>query len=142
MGENTVVNQYETRETNRIWNASGTDLQPTASYRNGRNETISDLETPDSAQRRYVGGTFGIKKREGRLKIFTYYTLSAIQGNIGSSLDGSYGQIALRLGISVHTVGTHIKNCYRKLGVRRAAHAVTRAAELELMPERLSSVTP
>lgn len=45
----------------------------------------------------------------------------------------SYGEIALRLGISVHTVGTHVKNCYRKLGVRRAADAVARAAELALL---------
>ena len=52
----------------------------------------------------------------------------------------SYAEIARRLGISLHTVTTHIKNCYRKLGVRSAAHAVTRAAELELMPQRLSSV--
>jgi DNA-binding CsgD family transcriptional regulator len=52
----------------------------------------------------------------------------------------TYEQIALRLGISVHTVGTHVKNCYRKLGVRSAAQAVTRAAELRLMPEHLSSV--
>jgi len=52
----------------------------------------------------------------------------------------SYEQIALRLGISVHTVGTHVKNTYRKLGVRRAAQAVTRAVELSLMPERLMTV--
>ena len=52
----------------------------------------------------------------------------------------TYGQIALRLGISVHTVGTHVKNCYRKLGVRCAAQAVTRATELRLLRGRLSSV--
>lgn len=50
----------------------------------------------------------------------------------------TYGQIALRLGISVHTVGTHVKNCYRKLGACSAAHAVARAGELQLLPERLS----
>ena len=50
----------------------------------------------------------------------------------------SYGQIASRLGISVHTVSTHLKNCYRKLGVRRATDAVTRVAEL--MPERLAKL--
>ena len=47
-------------------------------------------------------------------------------------------QIARRLGISVHTVGTHAKNCYRKLGVRNAADAVSRARELALIPERPS----
>jgi DNA-binding CsgD family transcriptional regulator len=45
----------------------------------------------------------------------------------------TYAEIAHRLGISVHTVGTHVKNCYRKLGVRNAAEAVTRAAELALL---------
>jgi LuxR family transcriptional regulator, maltose regulon positive regulatory protein len=52
----------------------------------------------------------------------------------------SYEQIAARLGISVHTVGTHLKNTYRKLGVRRATEAVTRAVELSLIPGRLSTV--
>jgi DNA-binding CsgD family transcriptional regulator len=42
----------------------------------------------------------------------------------------SYADVAQHLGISVHTVGTHIKNAYRKLSVRTAAAAVTRAAEL------------
>jgi DNA-binding CsgD family transcriptional regulator len=50
----------------------------------------------------------------------------------------TYAQVALRLGISVHTVGTHVKNCYRKLGARCAAQAVTRAHELDLMPPGLS----
>ena len=51
-------------------------------------------------------------------------------------LHGSRELLARRLGISVHTVGTHIKNAYRKLGVRRAADAVTRAAELALLAGR------
>lgn len=46
----------------------------------------------------------------------------------------SYGQIAERLGISAHTVGTHIKNTYRKLEVHCAAAAVMRAVELEVIP--------
>ena len=49
----------------------------------------------------------------------------------------TYEQIALRLGISIHTVTSHIKNCYRKLEVHRAAAAVARAAELQLLPTRL-----
>ena len=44
-----------------------------------------------------------------------------------------YAAIAQKLGISVHTVGTHIKNAYRKLSVGTAAAAVTRAAELGLL---------
>lgn len=46
-----------------------------------------------------------------------------------------YAAIAQQLGISVHTVGTHIKNAYRKLAVGNAAAAVTRAAELGLLFE-------
>ncbi len=50
----------------------------------------------------------------------------------------TYTQIALRLGISTHTVATHVKNGYRKLGARSAAQAVRRAYELGAMPRRLS----
>lgn len=42
----------------------------------------------------------------------------------------TYLEIAGRLGISVHTVTSHIKKSYRKLGAHSAAEAVTRAAEL------------
>ena len=42
----------------------------------------------------------------------------------------TYAQVADELGMSAHTVGTHIKNAYRKLDVHSAAAAVMRAIEL------------
>ena len=45
----------------------------------------------------------------------------------------TYAEIATRLGISTHTVGTHVKHCYRKLGARSAVHALTRALQLKLI---------
>ena len=48
----------------------------------------------------------------------------------------SYSQIGERLGISIHTVTSHIKNSYRKLEVRTAAAAVMRAVELQLIGVR------
>ncbi|HYY60840.1 MAG TPA: helix-turn-helix transcriptional regulator [Burkholderiales bacterium] len=48
----------------------------------------------------------------------------------------TYGEVAERLGISAHTVGTHVKHCYRKLGVRSAAHALARALELKVVSLR------
>ena len=45
----------------------------------------------------------------------------------------SYGQVAVRLGISPHTVVSHIKNAYRKLGVHTGAAAVMRAMQLGLL---------
>ena len=42
----------------------------------------------------------------------------------------SYCQVAMELGISPHTVVTHIKNMYRKLEVHTAAAAVMRAVQL------------
>jgi DNA-binding CsgD family transcriptional regulator len=42
----------------------------------------------------------------------------------------SYYQAAIHLGISPHTVVTHIKNMYRKLGVHSGAAAVMRAMQL------------
>jgi DNA-binding CsgD family transcriptional regulator len=47
------------------------------------------------------------------------------------------GQAADRLGISQHTVASHLKSAYRKLEVHSAAAAVMRAVELCLLqPER------
>lgn len=45
----------------------------------------------------------------------------------------SYEQAAMHLGISPHTVVTHIKNAYRKLDVHTAAGAVMRAVQLGLL---------
>jgi DNA-binding CsgD family transcriptional regulator len=42
----------------------------------------------------------------------------------------TYGRVAERLGISEHTVCSHIKNLYRKLDVHTAAAAVFRALPL------------
>lgn len=49
------------------------------------------------------------------------------------SRDYTYAEIGAKLGISVHTVTSHIKKSYRKLGVHSAAAAVTRAADLHLL---------
>jgi DNA-binding CsgD family transcriptional regulator len=45
----------------------------------------------------------------------------------------TYAKIGKQLGISLHTVTSHIKKSYRKLGAHSAAEAVTRAAELHLL---------
>lgn len=45
----------------------------------------------------------------------------------------SYWQAAERLGISSHTVVSHVKNAYRKLEVHCAAAAVMRAMQLGLL---------
>ena len=49
----------------------------------------------------------------------------------------TYEQIALQLGVSLHTVTSHIKNAYRKLEVHCAAAAVMRAVELRLLSYEL-----
>ena len=44
----------------------------------------------------------------------------------------TYTQVAEQLGMSAHTVASHIKNTYRKLDVHCAAAAVMRSVELGL----------
>jgi len=45
----------------------------------------------------------------------------------------TYIQVGDRLGTSVHTVESHVKNVYRKLNVHSARAAVWRATELRLL---------
>ena len=45
----------------------------------------------------------------------------------------TYAQAAEELGMSAHTVGTHVKNAYRKLDVHSAAAAVLQAVRLGLV---------
>ena len=44
----------------------------------------------------------------------------------------TYSQVGDRLGVSLHTVESHVKNVYRKLKVHSARAAVWRASELRL----------
>ena len=45
----------------------------------------------------------------------------------------TYSQAAEELGMSAHTVSTHVKNAYRKLDVHSAAAAVMQAVRLGLI---------
>jgi DNA-binding NarL/FixJ family response regulator len=45
----------------------------------------------------------------------------------------SYEEISGRLGVSPHTVASHVKNTYRKLAVHSAPAAVMRAVEMQLI---------
>jgi hypothetical protein len=86
------TNPYETAETNRIWNGSGTALEPTGGFRSGRSETISDLETPEDAVRDYLGVTGTVRKREGKLKLSSAYTWSHLQGNVFNNEGNEFGE--------------------------------------------------
>jgi hypothetical protein len=89
------THQYHTRETNRIWNDTGTGLRSVGGYRNGRAESIVDLGTEDGAQRRYSGLSFSVARREGRLKTQGSYTFSRLVGN-ADGLNSPYGSIPPR----------------------------------------------
>ena len=46
----------------------------------------------------------------------------------------SYGEIAEKQGVSIHTVQTHIKNIYYKLAVHSKVDAVREATRMGLLP--------
>jgi len=84
------THQYETQETNRIWNQSGTAV---IGYKNGRNEQIVDMGTPDSAQRTYRGLTLAINKRQGTVRTYVSYTLSDLKGTVFDGSSNPFGDI-------------------------------------------------
>ena len=45
----------------------------------------------------------------------------------------TYAQVADQLGMSAHTVSTHVKKAYRKLKVHSAAAAIMRAVQLGIL---------
>lgn len=47
----------------------------------------------------------------------------------------TYSQVSDRLGMSLHTVESHVKNIYRELNAHSARAAVWRAMELRLFGE-------
>ena len=54
----------------------------------------------------------------------------------------SYEQASDALGVSLHTVRSHVKNLYRKLGVRSGRAAVWRALELGLLGGTPAAIQP
>jgi Carboxypeptidase regulatory-like domain len=88
------TNQFERLETNRVWNTSGMGLDQAGGYRNGRPTTVSDLETPDNAYRRYVGVTASLAKREGNFKLRASYTWSKLNGTVLTGNDNRLGDVS------------------------------------------------
>jgi len=65
----------------------------------------------------------------------TYSPLTAREADVLRMLARgcTYSQISDHLGMSLHTVGSHVKSIYRKLEVHSARRAVWRAIELRLL---------
>jgi hypothetical protein len=83
-------NQFEQNETNRIWNPAGSAV---LGYRNGRNETVVNMGTPDGARRTYRGITASLNKRQGRLRSYLSYTLSQLRGTVFNGPDNHWGDV-------------------------------------------------
>lgn len=82
-----------------------------------------------------TGGAFAAERRGTRTAEGAQPSLTARETEVLRLLSRgySYSEVGDRLGISMHTVTSHIKNSYRKLAVHSGVAAVTRAAELGLL---------
>jgi hypothetical protein len=89
-------NQFSTKETNRIWNAGGSGFNQGGGFRNGRAQTVIDLETPDEAKRTYQGATLALHKRDGALNVSGSYTWARQRGNIWDTEVNAWGDIPPR----------------------------------------------
>jgi hypothetical protein len=78
-------NQFEDRETNRVWSPSGLTTVPSGEYRDGKNRTIEDIGTPDNAERRYISASLSLHKREGRFRLTSAYTWARLWGRSDDS---------------------------------------------------------
>jgi hypothetical protein len=63
----------ESRETNRIWNSSGSNV---TGYRDGRAQTINDVSSNPNRSRRYLAMTAALTKQSGAWKLLCAYTFS------------------------------------------------------------------
>ncbi len=115
--------QYELIETNKIWNNSGTELDPDGGYKNGRAQTVLDLETPPEARRRYIGVTTTVHKREGALKLTAAYTWSQINGTVQQGFDNEYGDIP---GRDVYLLDSYLGDDARHAVRTRAVYQITK----------------
>jgi hypothetical protein len=82
------THQWEDLETNVIWNESGTD---TTGFKNGQSEFIYDLETPEEAERRYLGLSLFARKFIGDWQVMASYTWSKTEGTVA----GGYATVFL-----------------------------------------------
>ena len=71
----------------------------------------------------------------GRRSVDTTIRLTARETDVLRliALGCTYAETGRRLGVSPHTIASHIKKAYRKLGVQSAAAAIMRAMQLGLI---------
>jgi hypothetical protein len=70
-----------TRETNRVWNISGTSLDGSGGYRTGRPETVLDRSTDEALFSRYLGTTLALAKQVGSFRTAAAYTRGRLESN-------------------------------------------------------------
>ncbi len=102
----------------------------------------ASLPIADAVRRAALGGapmTEGIARRvleRFHAPVEDVPSLSARERSVIAELASgySYEQAALRLGISLSTVRTHVQHAYAKLGVKTKSEAAARALRLGILP--------